>query len=211
MLLWAWRRTRLCIIFLTTDAQIIPSSGCGIAQIHGGGNAYFTSHTGITCVMIHFSLCEIQHSPWKAFCSDVSPKALCWRLLSFSQAGHLSLHYYSEAHFILFSSPFPLCWHALIWIFFKLLLITDDVSSSHLTAKTDWNGHLLNKDAMHCTPSSCAAQANSVAFLPLLLCPFPHVHNLLSSAALSKTWNYSSAALIATSIIKADPHSLDAM
>lgn len=183
--------------------------------MHRGDNLHLTSHTGITCVMIYFYLCEIWHDPKKAFCSDVSPKTLCWRLLSTPQAGHLSVHHYSEALFIFFSNPFfpPVSFLVLACIhmdFFKLLLITDDVSSSHLTAKTDWNGHLLNGDAMHCTTSSCAAQADSEAFLPPLLPPFPHVHNLLNSAALSKTWNYNSAALIAISIIKTDPCSLDA-
>lgn len=117
---------------------------------------------------------------------------------------------------ILFSYPslfFPCfipCLACIHMDFFKLLLITDDVSSSHLTAKPDWNGHLLNKDAMHCTTSSCAAQADSVAFLPPLLPPFHCVHDLLRSAALSKTWKYISPALIATSIIKTDPCFCDA-
>lgn len=113
-------------------------------------------------------------------------------------------------HFLLlFPTPFfslfhSLCWHVFIRIFL-LLLITDDVSSSHLTAKPDWNGHLLNGDAMYCATSSCAAQAGFETFLPPLL-----IHNLLSLGALSKNWNYNSAALIVISIIKTDSFSLDA-
>lgn len=145
--------------------------------MHKEGNFHLTSHTGINCVVIYFYLCEVWHGPKKGFSSDVSPKALCLRLLP--PTGWLSES--SPFFWSTFNSLFQpffvrISFFVLARIrmdFFKLLLVKNYVSSLHLTTKPDWNGHLLNRDAMHCTTSSCAAPADSEAFLPPLLPPLP--------------------------------------